>query len=843
MHKRRLGVITALCLVAGLMIGLAPSDPPAQAAATLTAATPAAGQPRAATPGTAGSTAKPNIVLFTADDMRADDIEFMPRTKQLLGRTGVSFTDAISNYPLCCPARAVLLTGQYNHNNGVLGNRYPQGGHRKFFESGAERETLPVWLKRAGYNTGLVGKYLNNYGASDPQQASTGPRYVPPGWDEWHAAVGGVLKFYCVTLNHNGRLRRHPGAYQTDLYSSLSQDFIHEYAGKKKPFFLWASHFAPHVGVSPAKDDICGAAPGLPVPAAERHQQMFEGISLPDSPSINEEDMSDKGTYMNGRAKVSLAKMAASHRSRLESLQALDESVADTVAALRAKGVLDNTLFVFASDNGWLLGEHRAEKKILPYEEALKVPLLMRGPSLPAGVERHQPVSLVDIPATILELAGASATKAQDGVSLLGQIRDPDRLARRIMPIEAGPEPSIQAQHNMVMPLWLYRGVRSSQYSYIEWQLFGDEEEEFYDLEEDPFQLDSRHDEPSQALVAARAYYEKLRDCVGPTCVDELPAAVQDGSLAPRRAGDTTAPRVRIDSAPQGWIRTTRPTVSYTATDPTDPAKSLAHWCSHQATGCDGKATLKLRGEGRHSWTIIVTDKAGNVGSRWGKVGVDLHRPKVSFQGPRDQVVDGSVARLPWQVTDSGSGVRSVDTRRRTAPLAGPFSTWSLPKALQGRPRPAQKAALDGNGTACLETRARDVAGRLMPWTGRLCRSRAIDAAVLASKPQWRTVRRDRWYGGTGTVARVRGAQLTVPSTGGISLVRVVARTGPGMGRLRIDVGGGMLTRIDLDRPQKGLQEFVLRTPGRAGAVKARVVSAGKPVWVDSIGVVKRPAC
>ncbi|HSJ22283.1 MAG TPA: sulfatase [Nocardioidaceae bacterium] len=839
MHKRRLGVLTALCVVAGLTLGLAPADPPAQAVGTPAASI----QSGALAPVAADAGSRPNIVLFSADDMRADDLEFMPRTRQLLGRAGTTFTDAISNYPLCCPARAVLLTGQYSHNNGVQGNKWPAGGHRKFYETGAELETLPVWLKRAGYNTGLVGKYLNNYGATNSEQASTGPRYVPPGWDEWHASVGGVLKYYCVTLNHNGRLRRHPGEYQTDLYTSLSTDFIREYAGKEKPFFLWASHFAPHVGVSPRANDICGKAAGLPVPAAERHKQMFDGLPLPEAPSINEEDMSDKGTYMNGRAKQDLGRMGASHRSRIESLQALDESVADTVAALKAKGVLDDTLFVFTSDNGWLLGEHRAHKKTLPYEEALKVPLMMRGPGLPTNEQRHQPVSLVDIPATVLELAGATATKPQDGVSLMGHLGDPGRLARRIMPIEAGPEPDIQKRHNLIMPLWLYRGVRSSQYSYIAWQIMGSEEEEFYDLDEDPFQLDSRHEATSQALITARAYYEKLRDCAGPTCVDELPAAVQDGNLVPRRAGDTTAPQVRTVSAPKGWIRTTRPTVRYTATDATDPDRSLSHWCSHQAIGCDGEATLKLGGEGRHHWTILVTDRAGNVGSRYGKVGVDLHRPRVTFQGPRNKVVNGTSARLPWQVSDSGSGVASVDTRRRVAPLSGPFGTWRRPAALQGKRLPAQSAALPaGSGTVCLETRARDVAGRVMKWTGRVCRSRAVDAATLASGPRWRTVKHDSWYAGTGTVASVRGAALTVPSTGGVSVVRLVARTGPGMGRLRIDVGGGRFTRINLDSPRKGLQEFVLRTPGRSGAVKATVVSAGKPVWVDSIGVVKRPA-
>jgi hypothetical protein len=321
-----------------------------------------------------------------------------------------------------------------------------------------------------------------------------------------------------------------------------------------------------------------------------------------------------------------------------------------------------------------------------------------------------------------------------------------------------------------------------------------------------------------------------------------MPADVEDGLPAPRRSGDTAAPRVRNVEAPSGWLRTTRPTVRYTATDPTDPAGKLSHWCSHQAIGCDGKATLRLPGEGVHDWTIHVTDRAGNIGSAYGRVSVDLYRPRVHLLGERNLVAEGGSVRLPWRVSDSASGVKSVDTRRRTAGLSGAFGAWEYPARLQKQRRPAQRTALPAdNGTVCVQVRARDRAGRQMAWTGLLCRARAIDAASLATAPTWRTVKRVGWYAGTANVAKSRGAALTVPSTGGVSLVRVVAQTGPGMGRLRINVGRGVVARINLDRPERGRQEFVLPTGGRAGQVKATVTSAGRPVWVDSIGVVRRP--
>ncbi|HEX5770553.1 MAG TPA: hypothetical protein VFY11_06270, partial [Nocardioidaceae bacterium] len=97
------------------------------------------------------------------------------------------------------------------------------------------------------------------------------------------------------------------------------------------------------------------------------------------------------------------------------------------------------------------------------------------------------------------------------------------------------------------------------------------------------------------------------------------------------------------------------------------------------------------------------------------------------------------------------------------------------------------------------------------------------------------------WFGGTATTTRLRGASLSVPSAGGVALVRVVAATGPDLGRLRVAVGGRTLARLNLDRAKRGLKEFVLPAPGRAGAVTATVISAGRPVSVDSLGVVRRP--
>lgn len=837
MRRRHLSLLTtALVVVAGLSFGLAPSGPAARAASGANAAV--AGSTLAAT---SGSTTRPNFVLISADDMRADDLKFMPRTEKLIGKAGITFTSALSNDPLCCPARASILSGQFSHNNGVKGNEYPYGGYRRWYENGNESEDLPVWLHRAGYNTAFVGKYLNYYGSTNPEEAATGPHYVPPGWTDWHASIGRVFRYYCVTLNNNGALRTYPGQYQTDLYTSISKHLISKYARKQRPFFLWASHLAPHAGLTPDPKRPCQTVQGMPVPPAPQHQGMFAGMPLPKSPATNEADMSDKGRYMRWRPKLDLAHEMQVHESRLEALQELDVSVSDTIAALAANHVLDKTVIVFVSDNGWLLGEHRAEKKILPYEESLTVPMLMRGPGLPAGVTRHQPVGLVDITATALDVAGATATKPEDGTSLIPLAKDPNLLSRRVMPIEAGPVPAVQRMFNDTDPPWYYKGVRSSQYSYIAWDFDNGTEEEFYNLDKDPYQLTSSTDDTT-ALTAVRAAYEALKDCKGASCLLQLPPTVEDGVPVPRPSSDRTAPRVKITNAPTGWIRTARPKITYTASDPDNKARSLSHWCSHQAIGCDGTAILRVRHEGWQNWIIYVTDRAGNVGSRYGSLAVDLYRPKVDAGDLPFQVTQLGTARLSWKVTDSASGVADVDVRRRTASLAGDFTAWAYPRLLQNRRKAPTSTALPArNGTVCLQVRATDRVHRQTAWTGTLCRARAIDAAELTSKRGWRTVKRAGWYGGTATFTQARGAALTVPTKGAVGLVRVVAKTGPDMGSLRVVVGGRLLGRISLASTSSGMKEFLLPAGARAGQVRVVVTTANRPVWVDSVGVVRRP--
>ena len=196
--------------------------------------------------------ARPNVVLVMTDDQTVEQMRALERVRDLVGRAGTTFTRNFSTFPLCCPSRATYLTGQYSHNHGVQGNMPPEGGFYKLDSS----NTLPVWLRDAGYATAHIGKYLNGYGTRDPRQ-------VPAGWQEWQGSVDPTTyNFFNYCLNENGKLvtygprlnracpnaTQRPSAYQGDLYSRKAVGYINRRAPATKPFFLSVAYLAPHGG-------------------------------------------------------------------------------------------------------------------------------------------------------------------------------------------------------------------------------------------------------------------------------------------------------------------------------------------------------------------------------------------------------------------------------------------------------------------------------------------------------------------------------------------------------------------------------------------------------------------
>ncbi|MEK6328384.1 MAG: sulfatase, partial [Actinomycetota bacterium] len=389
---------------------------------------------------------------------------------------------------------------QYMHNHGVFGNQPPTGGFRRF-QALHGNNNLAVWLRRAGYYTAMIGKYLNGY-VFRP--------LVPPGWSEWRASAN--QKVYGYTLDENGAMVRYgqdPAAFKQDVLTRKAVGLVNRRAPRPRPFFLWLTYTAPHVFEPPSSNPPgnCQAA-AKPAP---RHAHAFDAEPLPSSPNFNEADVSDKPAKIRRRPRLDadqIADIRRKYRCELESLLSVDEGVRKIVAALRAKSELGNTVLIYTSDNGYFHGEHRIpDYKQHLYEESIRVPLQMRGPGIPRGVRVGSLAINADLAPTIVDVANADPGLLMDGRSLVPVANRPGIERGRELLIE---EPGFKA-------------IRTKRYVYAEHRTGA---RELYDLRNDPFELRSRHRAPAYAFVRRRlaSHLQKLRSCAGSSCrVNSVP--------------------------------------------------------------------------------------------------------------------------------------------------------------------------------------------------------------------------------------------------------------------------------------------------------------------------------
>lgn len=483
----------------------------------------------------------PNILFILTDDLDAAEVAYMPRVKALLADQGVTFSNYFVSVSLCCPSRSTTLRGQYSHNTGVRTNGGGNGGFELAYASGLEKSTIATWLQAAGYRTALYGKYLNGYPATAPV------RYVPPGWTDWASSVAGnAYSEYNYTLNENGRAARYgalPSDYGTDVYAGKAAAFIRKSSADGKPFFVYLAVYAPH-------------GPATPAP---RHATLFADARAPRSPSFDEEDVSDKPAYIRDRPRIGRRAQNVIdplYRKRLQSLQAVDEAVALLVDTLRATGQLENTFIVFASDNGFHLGQHRlVTGKQTAYEEDIRVPLIVRGPGVPAGRTVSQMAGNVDLAPTFADIGGTAPPAFVDGRSLVALLRGslppaaPWRQAyliehwtqQRAVPGDSLREPFDADQTELNPPRRALRGraararfggrrvqvtapnaipefhaLRTARYTYVEY-VTG--ERELYDVVRDPFELDNLVATTSKALLdALSGQLHEMVTCAAVTC-------------------------------------------------------------------------------------------------------------------------------------------------------------------------------------------------------------------------------------------------------------------------------------------------------------------------------------
>ncbi|MEO8012186.1 MAG: sulfatase [Dokdonella sp.] len=388
--------------------------------------------------------ATPNLIVLMADDLdlgaleRARELGLTPNFDAALQTGGVEFSESFVSNSLCCPSRATFLTGQYTHNHGVLNITFdakaPQGSFAAFDDS----EHIGRWLQRAGYRTGLIGKFLNGYGYVPPRNCPTCDwmTYVPPGWDDWQAlpdygelngsAGIGYAGAYCMfnyTVNDNGSLVTYgsnASDYQTDVIAQRATDFVDDSATDPRPFFLYLAPLAPHFELClPAANEY-----ERDVRAAPRHANTLPPSTALDvlKPSFNETDISDKPAWYEGQYPAmtfsDVDALQRGFRHRIEALRALDDMIGSLRTRLQALGHWDNTVLMFTADNGWFNGEHRAWGKVLAYEESIRVPLWMRGPGIPTGATRAALVVNNDLAPTLAALGGATPALPVDGADL-----------------------------------------------------------------------------------------------------------------------------------------------------------------------------------------------------------------------------------------------------------------------------------------------------------------------------------------------------------------------------------------------------------------------------------------
>ena len=469
---------------------------------------------------------RPNIVVVETDDQTLEMLrhDTMPNVLREIGARGITFSDFVTQ-SLCCPSRASFITGQYPHNDGVFSNT---PGYPELID---KRDTLPVWLRRAGYRTGLVGKFLNGY------ESSRGAKPAP-GFDEWFNLLDN--RYFRTPISDNGRHKHLIGMrnrdYLTNVLTRKALAFTRQSAHSGKPFFLWLAYLAPH-GARGHRPEECTHLSPVPPPADTGD---FAGRPLPEPPSFNEADVSDKPSIIRSMPpldEAAIGRISAWYHCALDSLPAVDRGVGRLVDTLRSSHVLRNTMLVFTSDNGFLYGEHRRELgKELPYEEDIHLPLLIRAPAslggtVSPGTTVSLPVAGVDLAPTFLQLAGAEPCRRG------GDCRTPD--GRSLVPLLRGDTSRWPDHRGILVQLHEPRAarlhlpcsfdtIRTPFYSYSEYTQIPDpqsgvcepaNEAELYDLTADPFELgnllytDPQGSAAKQAALAARL--DALRNCSG----------------------------------------------------------------------------------------------------------------------------------------------------------------------------------------------------------------------------------------------------------------------------------------------------------------------------------------
>jgi arylsulfatase A-like enzyme len=417
------------------------------------------------------------VVFVLTDDLSMNLLAYMPQVRALQ-KAGTTFGNYTVTDSLCCPSRSSIFSGKPPHDTGVFTNTSPDGGFAVFHGRGEENATFATALRKVGYRTAMMGKYLNGY---QPAQKQGGDQpYVPPGWTEWDVAGNGYPE-YNYNLNENHQVRHYgstPADYLTDVLSAKGQRFITSSVDAHSPFFLEIATFAPHAPYTPAPQDA----------------NSFPGLTAPRTPAYDTVP-ADPPRWLAGRAPLAPRqqnRIDTVFRKRVQDVQAVDRMIGALRDTLAKAGVDGDTDVIFSSDNGFHLGEYRLPPgKMTAFDTDVHVPLVAAGPGIRAGQTVAQPAQNTDLCPTFEQLGGAATPADVDGRSLVPLLSGQQPADWRTASVveHHGPDtdpndPDRPGRKGANPPS--YNALRTNTATYVE---YADGSTEYYDRTTDPDEL------------------------------------------------------------------------------------------------------------------------------------------------------------------------------------------------------------------------------------------------------------------------------------------------------------------------------------------------------------------
>ncbi|HVU72543.1 MAG TPA: sulfatase [Mycobacteriales bacterium] len=496
--------------------------------------------------------ARPNIVFVLTDDMSSNLFtpEYMPHTWALM-HDGAHFSHYYVTDSLCCPSRSSIFTGRYPHDTGIFTNSGDDGGYREFQKRREEDSTFATDLHAVGYRTAMMGKYLNLYDADlDP------PAH---GWDEWDVAGNSGYLEFNYRLNQDGKVHAYAGPndggrdnYMTDVLGRLANSWVSKSSVRSKPFLLEVATFAPH-------------APFVPAP---RDRHLFPHTRLPKTAAFNAAT-TDPPSWLRGMPVLDrgrLRSMAGTFRQRAQDVHGVDDMIGSLVDTLKSNGEWDNTYFVFSSDNGYHIGEHRLSGgKLTAFDTDINVPLVIVGPHIRAGTTVDRLAENIDLRPTFDDWAGTRPQQAIDGRTLTPLLAPTAGAEiagwpRSVLVEHHGPDldplpPTdpdhvIESDPNSSNPP-SYEAMRTDDGLYVEYL---DGEREYYDTDSDPYEIDNIWSRLRPALQRQlHVELTRLEACTNqPDCDSSALIVGARPSLAPAPRSPSAAPSPGRHRHPQG---------------------------------------------------------------------------------------------------------------------------------------------------------------------------------------------------------------------------------------------------------------------------------------------------